>query len=71
MTQPTTSATVIPYGRQSIDASDIAAVVAVLESDWLTQGPAIPRFEQTVADWCGAPHAVAASSATETTSNAP
>jgi UDP-4-amino-4,6-dideoxy-N-acetyl-beta-L-altrosamine transaminase len=54
----------IPYSRQHIDESDIAAVVAVLQSDWLTQGPAIPRFEQVVADYCGAQHAVAVNSAT-------
>jgi UDP-4-amino-4,6-dideoxy-N-acetyl-beta-L-altrosamine transaminase len=54
----------IPYGRQDIDAADIAAVEAVLRSDWLTQGPAVPEFERAVADYCGAPHAVACSSAT-------
>ena len=35
----------IPYGRQSIGAEDIEAVTEVLRSDWLTQGPAVPRFE--------------------------
>ena len=54
----------IPYGRQSIDQSDIDAVVAVLKSDFLTQGPAVPRFEQLVAERCGAAHAVAVNSAT-------
>ncbi|WP_448664963.1 UDP-4-amino-4,6-dideoxy-N-acetyl-beta-L-altrosamine transaminase [Sphingomonas sp. CJ20] len=54
----------IPYGRQSISEADIAAVVDVLRSDWLTQGPMVPRFEQAVADRCGAHHAVAMSSAT-------
>lgn len=49
----------IPYGRQWLDDDDRAAVLAVLESDWLTQGPAIPRFEQSVADFCGAAHGVA------------
>ena len=49
----------IPYGRQDIDAADIAAVVEVLQSDWLTTGPAIERFEQAVARRCGAAHAVA------------
>jgi UDP-4-amino-4,6-dideoxy-N-acetyl-beta-L-altrosamine transaminase len=49
----------IPYGRQWLDANDKAAVLAVLESDWLTQGPAIPRFERSVADFCGAAHGVA------------
>jgi UDP-4-amino-4,6-dideoxy-N-acetyl-beta-L-altrosamine transaminase len=54
----------IPYGRQEISPQDIEAVVAVLRSDWLTQGPAIERFEQVVADYCGAKYAVAVSSAT-------
>lgn len=54
----------IPYGRQSIDEHDIAAVEAVLRSDWLTQGPAIERFEQRVAEYCGARYAVAVSNAT-------
>ncbi|KTD24305.1 AHBA synthase [Legionella lansingensis] len=54
----------IPYGRQNITEDDIAAVVEVLRSDWLTQGPMVPRFEQTVADKVGAKYAVAANSAT-------
>ena len=54
----------IPYGRQDISDDDIAAVVAVLQSDWITQGPAINRFEQRVADYCHAKYAVAVSSAT-------
>jgi UDP-4-amino-4,6-dideoxy-N-acetyl-beta-L-altrosamine transaminase len=54
----------IPYGRQDIDDDDIAAVIEVLRSDWLTQGPAIERFERRVAEYCGARHAVAVSSAT-------
>lgn len=54
----------IPYGRQDINESDIQAVVDVLRSDWLTQGPAIERFERTVADYCGAKYAVAVSNAT-------
>jgi UDP-4-amino-4,6-dideoxy-N-acetyl-beta-L-altrosamine transaminase len=54
----------IPYGRQSISQQDIDAVVAVLQSDWLTQGPAIAQFEQAVADYCGVNYAVAVSSAT-------
>lgn len=54
----------IPYGRQAISNADIAAVVEVLKSDWLTQGPAIEQFEQTVAKACGAKYAVAVSSAT-------
>ena len=54
----------IPYGRQDISEADIQAVVAVLRSDWLTQGPAVPAFERAIADFCGARHAVAANSAT-------
>lgn len=54
----------IPYGRQDIGEDDIAAVTAILRSDWLTQGPAVPRFEQAVAGRCGAAHAVAVNSAT-------
>ncbi len=54
----------IPYGRQSINEADIQAVVEVLRSDYLTQGPAVPRFEQAVAGYCGAPYAVAVNSAT-------
>jgi UDP-4-amino-4,6-dideoxy-N-acetyl-beta-L-altrosamine transaminase len=55
---------VIPYGRQDISEADIDAVVAVLRSDYLTQGPVVPRFESVVADYCGAAHAVAVNSAT-------
>ncbi|MFZ4704005.1 MAG: DegT/DnrJ/EryC1/StrS family aminotransferase, partial [Candidatus Methylumidiphilus sp.] len=44
----------IPYGRQDITQTDIDAVIAVLRSDYLTQGPMVPRFEQTVAQYCGA-----------------
>jgi UDP-4-amino-4,6-dideoxy-N-acetyl-beta-L-altrosamine transaminase len=54
----------IPYGRQNITEDDIAAVVDVLRSDWLTQGPMIARFEQAVADYCGATYAVAVANAT-------
>jgi UDP-4-amino-4,6-dideoxy-N-acetyl-beta-L-altrosamine transaminase len=54
----------IPYGRQDISEEDIRAVVEVLHSDWLTQGPAIERFEQEVARYCGATYAVAVSNAT-------
>jgi UDP-4-amino-4,6-dideoxy-N-acetyl-beta-L-altrosamine transaminase len=54
----------IPYGRQSIDAADIEAVVDVLKSEFLTQGPAVPRFEQALAAYCGVAHGVAASNAT-------
>ncbi|EKF17398.1 UDP-4-amino-4,6-dideoxy-N-acetyl-beta-L-altrosamine transaminase [Nitratireductor pacificus] len=54
----------IPYGRQDIAQADIDAVVEVLRSDFLTQGPVVPRFEQAVADYCGVDHAVAVNSAT-------
>lgn len=54
----------IPYGRQSIDSSDIAAVIEALGSDYITQGPAVVRFEDSVAGFTGARHAVAVSSAT-------
>lgn len=54
----------IPYGRQDITQADIDAVIAVLKSDHLTQGPAIALFEQRVADHTGAQHAVAVSNAT-------
>lgn len=54
----------IPYGRQSIDHADVDAVVEVLRSDFLTQGPAVPRFEASVASYCRVNHAVAMNSAT-------
>ena len=54
----------IYYGHQHITEDDIAAVQAVLASDFLTQGPAVECFERTVADYCGASHAVAVSNAT-------
>jgi UDP-4-amino-4,6-dideoxy-N-acetyl-beta-L-altrosamine transaminase len=54
----------IPYGRQDITQADIDAVVSVMRSDFLTQGPMVPRFEQAVASYCGAKHAVAVNSAT-------
>jgi dTDP-4-amino-4,6-dideoxygalactose transaminase len=54
----------IPYGRQDISQADIDAVVEVLRSDFLTQGPMVPRFEEAVAQYCGAQHGVAANSAT-------
>lgn len=52
------------YGKQSIDQSDIDAVVEVLKSDFLTQGPAIEKFEKCVAEYCGAKYAVAVTNAT-------
>lgn len=54
----------IPYGRQEITQADIAAVVDVLNSDFLTQGPMVPKFEQAVADYTGVTHAIAVNSAT-------
>lgn len=54
----------IPYGRQDVDEADVRAVVEVLRSDFLTQGPVVPRFEAAMATYCGASYAVAANSAT-------
>lgn len=54
----------IPYGRQDINQQDIDAVVEVLKSDFLTQGPQVPAFEQAIMDACGAKYAVAVNSAT-------
>lgn len=54
----------IPYGRQEVTQTDIDAIVAVLRSDFLTQGPQVPLFEQTVANHVGARHALAVNSAT-------
>lgn len=56
----------LPYGRQSLDEDDIAAVVEVLRSDFLTQGPGIPRFEKAVSAWCGAKHGIAMANGTAT-----
>jgi perosamine synthetase len=56
--------TLLPYGRQSIDESDIQAVVETLRSDWLTTGPKVADFEEAVAAWVGAKHAVSFSSGT-------
>jgi UDP-4-amino-4,6-dideoxy-N-acetyl-beta-L-altrosamine transaminase len=54
----------IPYGRQDITDADVEAVLTVLRSDFLTQGPAVPQFERSVASLTGAKHAVAVNSAT-------
>lgn len=54
----------IPYGHQALSDEDIEAVVAVLRSDWLTQGPLVPRFESALAAYCGSEYAVAVSSGT-------
>ncbi len=56
--------TLLPYGRQSLDETDIAAVVEVLRSDWLTTGPRVAEFERAFADTVGACQAVAMSSGT-------
>lgn len=54
----------IPYGKQSIDAEDVQAVIEVLTSDFLTTGPKIEEFEQCVAKYVGAKYAVAISNGT-------
>ena len=54
----------IPYGRQDINQDDIEAVTNVLNSDWITQGPVIERFEKAVAEYIGAAYGVAVNSAT-------
>ena len=54
----------IPYGRQEIGEDDIAAVVDVLRSDWLTTGPTVERFERSFAELVGSPHAVAVTNGT-------
>ena len=57
-------ASLLPYCRQAVDEEDVAAVVSALRSDWLTTGPLVSRFEETLASAVGAPHAVAVSSGT-------
>lgn len=54
----------IPYGRQDVIDEDIDAVISVLKSDFLTQGPVVPRFEEAIAAYCGSTNAVASNSAT-------
>ncbi len=54
----------INYGRQDLNEEDINAVISVLRSDWLTQGPVVPQFEKTIASYCGAEFGVATNSAT-------
>ena len=56
--------TMIPYGRHEITEEDIEAVIKVLKSDFLTQGPQVPKFEKEIADYCGTEHAIAVNSAT-------
>jgi UDP-4-amino-4,6-dideoxy-N-acetyl-beta-L-altrosamine transaminase len=55
---------VIPYGKQDINQTDIESVINVLKSDFLTQGPQVPLFEKTLADYCGVNYGVAVNSAT-------
>ena len=54
----------LPYGRQDINQDDINSVISALQSDFLTQGPQVPLFEETVAKYCGAECGVAVNSAT-------
>ena len=54
----------IPYGKQDINQSDIEAVISVLKSDFLTQGPQVPLFEHNVSNYCNAQYGVAVNSAT-------
>ena len=54
----------IPYGKQEIDNEDIASVVDVLKSDFITQGPKVPLFEKLISEYCGAKYAHAVNSAT-------
>lgn len=66
MSDPITPPTAppLPYARQQIDAADIAAVVAVLASDWLTSGPILTQFERAFAAQCGAAEAIACANGT-------
>lgn len=54
----------IPYGRQDINDDDIEAVIRVLKSDFITQGPAVAEFEKSVTDYCGVPYSTAVCNAT-------
>ena len=54
----------IPYGRQNIDQDDLESVISVLKSDFITQGPIVPKFEKAVRDFCGASFSLAVNSAT-------
>lgn len=64
MINPENTTKMIPYGRQDISQSDIDAVIDVLRSDWLTQGPTIQKFESVMANYCKVEHAIAVNSAT-------
>jgi perosamine synthetase len=63
-TPPYAHTPILPYGRQSIDEADIAAVVETLHSNWLTTGPKVEEFERLFAEFVGARHAVAISNGT-------
>jgi len=54
----------IPYGKQLISQADIDSVVAVLQSDWLTQGPKVPAFEAAISNYCNSQYGIAVNSAT-------
>ena len=54
----------IPYGRQNISENDVKSVIEVLKSDFLTQGPVVPLFENKIADYCRSKYAIAVNSAT-------
>jgi UDP-4-amino-4,6-dideoxy-N-acetyl-beta-L-altrosamine transaminase len=54
----------IPYGRQNISEEDIDAVIRILRSEYLTQGPEVPQFEEDMANYCSVEFAVASNSAT-------
>ena len=56
----------IPYGKQDINQADIDAVVDILQSDFLTQGPAVQLFESKLTEYCDAKYAVAVNNATWT-----
>ena len=61
---PKTRVPPLPYGRQSIDEDDVAAVESVLRDDWITQGPRIEAFEAAIAEYSGVGHGIAVSSGT-------
>ena len=54
----------LPYGRQSVDESDVDAVAKVLRGDWLTTGPSVTAFEDDLARLCGVSTAVSVTSGT-------
>ena len=54
----------LPYGHQYIDDSDVSAIANALKGEWLTQGPKVAEFEKEIADYCGAKYAVAVSNGT-------